>query len=52
MARSWVPISYVLAHMVLPLFSWLEKHIRPSDPDRMTNTALEAVQFVFSFVST
>ena len=25
------------------LFNWLQKHFRPSDPDTMTNTGLEAV---------
>ena len=47
-ARPWVPISSLLTHIVylLPSLSHLagpkSVSARPSDPDTMTNTALEA----------
>ena len=49
LARSWVPITSTLTHMVylLPFLSYLAgfKSVStyPSDPDRITNTALEAI---------
>ena len=49
-AYPWVPKNlpltrkvYLLPLTVSELFSWLQKRLRPSDPDRMTNTALEAI---------
>ena len=48
-ARPCVPISFTLTHMVylLPYLSYLagSKGVsaRPSDPDTMTNTVLEAI---------
>ena len=49
-ARPWVPISFLLTHMVslLPFLSYLtgSLYVRPSVlPDTMTNTALEAIAF-------
>ena len=53
MTRPWVPISSALTQMVylVPLLSYLvgsksvsvRPSARPSDPDIMTNTALEAI---------
>ena len=44
-ARPWIPISCPFTQMTLTvfeLFSWLQKRFRPSDPDMMANTALDA----------
>ena len=45
-AGPCIPISSLLTHMVylllfFELFSWLQKRFRPSDPNTITNTALE-----------
>ena len=41
-ARPWVPISFPLTHMVY-LAGSKSVSVHQSDPDTMTNTALEAI---------
>ena len=43
-AHPWVPISSPLTHSYrfFQLIIWLQKRFRPSDPNTMTYTALEA----------
>ena len=37
---------YGLSLTVIELFSWLQEHLRPPDPDTMKNSALEAINSV------